>query len=283
MECGIVEFERERLPSQWTVVDYVDTGGETPVRAFVATLTPAEQSACSRLSYRWTENRTASRLQEGREVQRQDSACGDRYRDRQDERLSRKGGYSMSKRSTPSGDDFMTWLEDLVESHPEAKVAAAEEGVRLYLARALRMAREASGMTQADLAEESGLKQSMVSRLERSDYNPTLQTVLKYVKAVNAELVLKVVVGQEEFAATPVSERSVVVPEHVAEQAKQRGVSTREYVLECIARQSTMSEMRVIIRQEMQHQMASANDKRGDSEILHLDRESYPHDAHEVE
>lgn len=156
----------------------------------------------------------------------------------------------MSKHSTPSGDDFVTWLEELVESQPEAKEAAAEEGVRLYLARALRMAREASGMTQADLAEESGLKQSMVSRLERPDYNPTLQTVLRYLRAVGAELVLKVVVGHKEFAGTSMSERSVVVPAHVVEQAEVRGVTIREYVLECIARQSAVSEMRVAMREE---------------------------------
>lgn len=150
----------------------------------------------------------------------------------------------MSKNRNPSGDDFMTWLEDRVESHPEAKEAAAEEGMRLSLARALRKAREASDKTQAQLAEESGLKQSMVSRLERPDYNPTFQTVLRYLRAVDAELVLKVVVGTQEFAATPMSERSVVVPQSVVEQAQRRGITVGEHVLECVARQSTMQDAR---------------------------------------
>lgn len=36
-------MRKKRVSSEWTVVDYVDSDGKAPVRAFVETLTPAER------------------------------------------------------------------------------------------------------------------------------------------------------------------------------------------------------------------------------------------------
>lgn len=47
------------------------------------------------------------------------------------------------------------------------------------------------GITQAQLAERSGLKQSAIARIERGKVNPTLDTVLKLAAALNRDLVLE--------------------------------------------------------------------------------------------
>ncbi len=92
---------------------------------------------------------------------------------------------------------FLEWLDERVESEPEARLAAREEEVRLYLASALRRARNEAGLTQAQVAEVSGLRQSVVSHLESADHNPTIETILRYLSAVGANLVMSVTVEKK--------------------------------------------------------------------------------------
>lgn len=162
----------------------------------------------------------------------------------------------MNERTRSEEGAFMDWLDDVVDADPEARLAAREEEVQLHLARALRLARESVGMTQATVAEASGLRQSMVSRLEKADHNPTLQTVLKYLNAVGAELVVSLLVGDGAFPATEAADRSVTVPCHVARQAASSGLTLREHVLTCIAKQETRSEMAALFRDECRRQMS---------------------------
>ncbi len=68
-----------------------------------------------------------------------------------------------------------------------------EEGVLLD---ALLKARQAAGLTQAQVAERMGTQAPAVARLERSlatgKHSPSIATLRKYVKACGKNLVLRV-------------------------------------------------------------------------------------------
>lgn len=51
-------------------------------------------------------------------------------------------------------------------------------------------ARIEKNMTQKELAEIVGTRQSNISRLERGDYNPSLRFLKKIAKAINKELIV---------------------------------------------------------------------------------------------
>lgn len=48
--------------------------------------------------------------------------------------------------------------------------------------------REAAGLTQQEVAERMGTKESNVSRLEKGAGNPTINTLMKYAKACGCRL-----------------------------------------------------------------------------------------------
>jgi DNA-binding XRE family transcriptional regulator len=60
----------------------------------------------------------------------------------------------------------------------------------------LRAAREASGMTQVELAEELGIPQSNISRLESST-DMKLSSIRRYVEALGGELEVTAIVGKK--------------------------------------------------------------------------------------
>lgn len=49
-------------------------------------------------------------------------------------------------------------------------------------------ARDEQGMTQAELAERTGIRQSNISRLEGGNYNPTLKFLARVAKGLGMEL-----------------------------------------------------------------------------------------------
>ncbi len=54
--------------------------------------------------------------------------------------------------------------------------------------RQIILARNESNMTQKELAERTGIKQSNISRLERGTYNPSLNSLKKIAKGLDKEL-----------------------------------------------------------------------------------------------
>ncbi|ENG7506239.1 helix-turn-helix transcriptional regulator [Vibrio parahaemolyticus] len=48
--------------------------------------------------------------------------------------------------------------------------------------------RETAGLTQSQVAERMGTKESNVSRLEKGTGNPTIKTLMKYAKACGCQL-----------------------------------------------------------------------------------------------
>ncbi|MDR1135720.1 MAG: helix-turn-helix transcriptional regulator [Clostridiales Family XIII bacterium] len=55
------------------------------------------------------------------------------------------------------------------------------------------MARQEKNLTQKDLADLVGTKQSNISRLESGNYNPTLGFLNKIAKAIGKELEVRIV------------------------------------------------------------------------------------------
>lgn len=74
-------------------------------------------------------------------------------------------------------------------TEPE-EVAEARREIRLSmaLAAAVHERRAELGLTQADLAERSGLTQAKISRIEGSDTVPTLPLLAKLAEALDATL-----------------------------------------------------------------------------------------------
>jgi XRE family transcriptional regulator, regulator of sulfur utilization len=56
--------------------------------------------------------------------------------------------------------------------------------------RALAAARERKGLTQKRLAELSGVQQSEISKIERGQINPTIETVARMAAPLGAHVVL---------------------------------------------------------------------------------------------
>jgi predicted transcriptional regulator len=54
-------------------------------------------------------------------------------------------------------------------------------------------ARQARNLTQKDLAELVGTRQSNISRLESGNYNPTLEFLNKIAKAIGKELEIRII------------------------------------------------------------------------------------------
>lgn len=54
--------------------------------------------------------------------------------------------------------------------------------------RQIILARKELNMTQEELAERTGIKQSNISRLEKGTYNPSLSSLKKLAKGLNKEL-----------------------------------------------------------------------------------------------
>ena len=72
-------------------------------------------------------------------------------------------------------------------------VRAAYEalGDEFDLARELIAARVRAGLTQAEVAERMGTKQSVVARLESGAQMPSVNTLLKFAKATRSRPIIK--------------------------------------------------------------------------------------------
>lgn len=68
----------------------------------------------------------------------------------------------------------------------EAATALADADLRMR--RALVSARRGAGLSQNDVAEALGIKQSSVAAFERYDNDPRLSTIRRYALAVGAQV-----------------------------------------------------------------------------------------------
>ena len=70
----------------------------------------------------------------------------------------------------------------------EIKKAYDELEPEFDLVRMMIKKRLEAGLTQADLAEKMGTKQSAISRLERGDYNPSLSFLYRLAEALDTKI-----------------------------------------------------------------------------------------------
>ena len=77
-------------------------------------------------------------------------------------------------------------LRDLVEAltNDMSVVDMAQTALHIEISRTIRNARKQKGLSQKDLAEKMGVKQSLVSRWESSECNYTIDTLVEIADAL---------------------------------------------------------------------------------------------------
>ncbi|MEH2244846.1 helix-turn-helix domain-containing protein [Nostoc sp.] len=127
--------------------------------------------------------------------------------------------------------NFQAWLQQKVSDEPEVILSGKLEYLRLYLTDAMREIRNKAGLTQAQLAEKLGVKQAAVSKLESALKEHELESVLHYLHALGADLLIAVKQGDELYQASDNKGVLLVdVPDVVAQKALAANMSVREYV-----------------------------------------------------
>lgn len=131
--------------------------------------------------------------------------------------------------------NFQEWLNTKVSHDPEVILEGKLEYLRLYLTDAMRELRTKAGLTQAQLAEKLGVQQAAVSKLESALKDREFESVLRYLQALGADLLVAVKSGDELYQVSD-SEGVVLVdvPVEVRALAEAEGMSLREYVLAAI-------------------------------------------------
>ncbi|MEH2404788.1 MAG: helix-turn-helix domain-containing protein [Nostoc sp.] len=127
--------------------------------------------------------------------------------------------------------NFQAWLQQKVSDEPEVILAGKLEYLRLYLTDAMREIRNKAGLTQAQLAQKLGVKQAAVSKLESALKEHELESVLHYLHALGADLLVAVKQGEDLYQASDNEGVLLVdVPDVVAQKALAANISVREYV-----------------------------------------------------
>lgn len=98
-----------------------------------------------------------------------------------------------NRSATKTGQEsYQRWRDELVNT-PGYQELYDEEAAKKELWLQLVEARQAAGLTQAEVAERLGISQSQVSRIEKRGYDAyTLNTLRKYVKALGHSFRLEV-------------------------------------------------------------------------------------------
>lgn len=117
-------------------------------------------------------------------------------------------------------DDAVDHLERLVAGDPEVALLLAQERLRVRVRDAMQQARQRTGLTQSELAERMGITQGRVSRLESAHYDIRLDSLVAYLQAVGAELVMALKVEDTLIeVAQPVGTQVVASPNGVGSRA----------------------------------------------------------------
>ena len=90
----------------------------------------------------------------------------------------------------------MTTLNDYIAEQlkePEFEKVWEDSKTEYQLRLAMIEARNQAGMTQADIAKATGMKQAAVSRLENGETNPTLRTIKRIAAATGKTLEVRFV------------------------------------------------------------------------------------------
>lgn len=90
--------------------------------------------------------------------------------------------------------DMKTFDEVLTEDLKDPEFRARWERTALARAVANRVIgyRTQRGLSQGELAEQLGMKQPQIARLESAEHNPTIDTLIKLVNALDIEFVIDI-------------------------------------------------------------------------------------------
>ena len=89
-------------------------------------------------------------------------------------------------------DDFDKYLEEQLKN-PDFKKEWEDHEMEHQLTMMLTKEREAQHMTQTELAERTGLRQSNISRIEKGQASPTLATLRRIARGLGKELQVRFV------------------------------------------------------------------------------------------
>lgn len=107
---------------------------------------------------------------------------------------------------------YEEWRENFL-ADPENRRIYEEEAAKKDLWLQLVEARQAAGLTQAEVAKRLGVTQSQVARIEKRGYDAyTLTTLRKYVKALGDSFALEVKVVYPQRSLTEPAWSSGRVP-----------------------------------------------------------------------
>lgn len=103
----------------------------------------------------------------------------------------------MNKRDKTS--DAGRILDRITGHDPELREAIEEQKLNVRVAEMIHDAREAAGLTQAQLAKLIGTTQSVISRLEDADYEGRSLTMLQRIaEALNQRLEVRLVPARDD-------------------------------------------------------------------------------------
>lgn len=98
--------------------------------------------------------------------------------------------------------DVLAFLDELIPDTLETRTVGAQEWLRLKLTEVMMEARKRAGLTQAELAERLGVGQARISKLENANNDRTIDSVVAYLTALDAELLVAVRQGEQVFQAS---------------------------------------------------------------------------------
>ena len=89
----------------------------------------------------------------------------------------------------------MNWnkAKDIILKNEEVQKELKMNEAEYKIIEEIIMARKEKNLTQKDLAELVGTKQSNISRFESGNYNPSLEFLNKIVQAVGKELRVRII------------------------------------------------------------------------------------------
>ncbi len=124
--------------------------------------------------------------------------------------------------------DAVEHLERLVGDDPEVALLLAQERFRVGVTDGMQQARQLRGLTQDELAERMGITQGRVSRLESVHYDRRLDSLVAYLHAVGAELLMAFKVGDQLIhVAHPAGMQVVPASDGVGSRADAAAVDAR--------------------------------------------------------
>jgi len=108
--------------------------------------------------------------------------------------MIRKSTLTKSKPSSGKTGDVLKILERVTGDDPELRELIEEATVNAHVAQLIYDARTNAGLTQRDLAELIGTKQSVIARLEDADYEGhSLNMLQRIASALDARLEIRLV------------------------------------------------------------------------------------------